>query len=684
MAESPVERVRATLKNGTRCVVVTGAAGTGKTTLIRDLVPVLFSMHYDVKLLAPTGRAAKMIHIRTGRPATTIHSTIFRIADKPLEGNADDGDLKWIFPLKEDHPARTAFIVDEASMVGMALHNDGILQFGTGSLLNDLLKYSGIHNPDSDNIVIFVGDPFQLPPVGEDGSNPPALDIALLEDMLGYKVVSLELMTIHRQRQGSGILEEAEKLRVAIHYRFFGSFSYGAHNDLQIIDESQFEQQYHPESNLNDKVVITYTNARVWDYNCRIRRMLGLKGELPVPGERLLSLRNTIVGVGDGREDAFMNGDMLHAIETDPDKLVKLTGFYKPKDKDETLVFEFTFMRMRLLWLYETDRDDVDVWVNVTPILSETYRENSEYASIALYVAVSNLIRKRFGLGYSEEDDRKMREHLKESKLYHAPIVTFGYAITGHKAQGGEWKEVWIDYNYTQNRMVEGYFRWMYTALTRARNMVFAISPPAFDDIAEALARGLERTAAVPETARQAASGGAAPLAAILARHGYAAAEVVRNPFLVRVTLAKKGDPFADVGRLDMNFRGNDVVSYVRLSCPGASDDFGRDIAALKGRNIRALMDDGEQGNSAHEPEIDIVDAHGRIRDRLSAAAERAGLSVLSMKSITPNQLRLNLSSSLGDGYVDFYIDAAGRVTEMGSMTIPRAGLERLKEGLSG
>ena len=678
-----VEKIRKALAEGVRCIVVTGSAGTGKTTLIRDLVPVLSAMRYDVLLLAPTGRAAKMIQVRTGHPASTIHSAIFRIDDKPKEGTAEDGDLRWVFPLKGDRPARTAFVVDEASMVGSALHNDGILQFGTGSLLQDLLKYSGIGHPGSDNIVVFVGDPFQLPPVGEKPSDPPALDVSNLEGLIGFRVVPLRLEKVHRQREGSGILEEAGKLRTAISYHAFGMFGLAAHDDIHPVDESQFEQLYHPEENLNDKVVIAYTNVRVWEFNCRVRAMLGMTGDTPVPGERLLSLRNTIVPVGDGRESAFMNGDMLHVIEVDADRTVKLTGFYRPKGKDEALAFEFTFVRMKLAWLYEFDREDADVWVNVTPILSEAYREHPEYASLALYVAVSEQIRRRFKLGRSKEDDQKVREQLKASRLYHAPLVTYGYAITGHKAQGGEWNEVWIDYRYTQNRMTEGYFRWMYTALTRARRIVFALSPPAFDDIAEALARGLERTEAMSPALTMSA-GAVLPLAAILARHGYAAVETSKKPYLVRVSLARAGDPFADSGRLEMNFNGKGIVSYVRLACPGASDDFGRDVAALKGRSIRSVLPEGGRDDAASEVEIAVVEPHVRIRDRLCAAAERAGLRVLSMKSLTPNQLRLGLASELGDGYVDFYIDAAGRVTEMGSMTMPRAGLERLKEGLAG
>lgn len=680
--KAPVDELRTAVAEGVRCVVVTGAAGTGKTTLIRDMIPVLSSLRYDVKLLAPTGRAAKMIQVRTEHPASTIHSAIFRIDDKPVSGTTEDGDLRWVFPLKDDRPARTAFVVDESSMVGAALHNDGILQFGTGSLLQDLLDYSGVAHPGSDNMVIFVGDPFQLPPVGEKISNPPALDAALLEGLLGFKVASVRLETVHRQREGSGILKEACKLRSAIEYHLFSTFRAGEYPDVRNVDEAKFDALYHPESDINDKIVISYTNARVWEFNRRIRKQLGREGSMPGAGERLLSLRNTLVADGAGRETAFMNGDMLQVVEVMPDTPIQLTGFYRPRGESEALRFDFTFMRMKVAWLYEYDHEDADVWANVTPVLSEAFRAKPEYAALALYVAVSNLIRERFNLGHSAEDERVLRDCLRKSRLYHAPLVTFGYAITGHKAQGGEWKEVWIDYHCTQNRMTEAYFRWMYTAVTRARNMVFTLSAPVFDDIADALARGLARTPAASEVPAPPVPGCALSLSSLLARHGYAACETTRSPFLIRVVLAKAGDPFAESGRLDLNFNGRDVISYVRLSCPGASDDFGREIAALKGRTVRSVMDEGGSAVPDSKPQIDIVESHDRIRARLCAAAEKGGLRVLSMKSLTPNQLRVNLASELGEGYVDFYINASGRVTEMGSMTVPRTGLERLREGL--
>lgn len=681
----PLDRMADALADGVRVFVVRGAAGTGKTTLIGRLIQQLKDIRYDVALLAPTGRAAKMIQLRTRHEACTIHSSIYKIDEKPQEGQAESGDLRWVFPLKTESRARTCFIVDEASMVGSALHNDGILQFGTGSLLQDLVDYSGVGRPNSDNLLVFVGDPYQLPPVKEKTGDPPALDERHLSGLTGCRVFSVELTVVHRQNKDSGILAEANRLRSLIACRLFGSFQYRPHPDIHVAEESAFEQLYHPETDLNDKIVIAYTNERVWSFNSRIRKMLGHSAILPEPGEHLMSLRNTTVGIGGEREARFMNGDLLQVISVDPSQTVRLEGFYRPKGAEKAFRYEFVFCKMTVGWLYETDQSDAEVWVNVTPITSAAYRENAEYASIALYVAVSERIRQKFGLGQSKADEEKLREYLKRSQFYHAPWVTFGYAVTGHKSQGGEWNEVWVDYRYQQNRMTEDYFRWMYTVTTRARKLLFVLAPPCFDDLADALSRGIERLEGTEAAAPSALPAGASlSLFAILSRHGYVAGEVIRRPYSVRVQISKQDDPFAEMGTLDFNYNGKNVVSYVRLAFPGASDGLGADIAALKGRNLRTVMPEetGSGGGMEATPVIEVSEPQAGLRDRLLAAAEKAGLRVLGMKSLTANHLRLELSSELGEGYVDFYIDGKGRVTEMGSMTVGAACLKKLRGGL--
>lgn len=684
----PAKAILSQIADGVRVVVIRGAAGTGKTTLIGRLIPELEKLRYNVLLLAPTGRAAKMIQFRTGHPASTIHSAIYQIDEKPKEGKAEHGDLRWVFPIKREKTARSCFIVDEASMVGSALQNDSVLQFGTGSLLQDLVGYSDVELQTSENVVVFVGDPYQLPPVKEKAGDPPALSEDHLSGLTGREVMVVELAEVHRQRQESGILAEANRLRSQIAYRLFGEFCFREHDDIRGVEEDSLEQIYHPERDLNEKMLIAYTNERVWELNGRVRKMLGRTSALPGSGERLLSLRNTSVGVGGEREARFMNGDFLQVISADAENLVTLDGFYRPKGEDKAFHYEFTFCRMTLAWLYDDGQPDAEVWVNVTPILSSEYRENPEYASIALYVAVVERIRAKFGLGYGAEDEETLRDKLKQSQFYHAPWVTFGYAITGHKSQGGEWNEVWVDYRYQQNRMTEEYFRWMYTVTTRAKKILFTLAPPRLDDLADALERGLKRLesdeSATPGLMAVAPAGASLSLQTILARHGYAIGETVRRPYALHLRLTREDDPFAETGTLDLNYNGKNVISYVRLAFAGASDALGADVAALKGRKMESVFPETTVGAAtAAKPKVEVVESQERFRDRLLAAAEKAGLRVTGMKSMTVHQLRVEFASELGEGYVDFYIDGKGRVSEMGSMTIGAASLKRLLEGLS-
>ncbi len=673
---TPLKRITAALDDGVRAFIIKGAAGTGKTTLIRELLPLLAERRFAVQLLAPTGRAAKMIQLRTECAASTIHSCIFRIKDPPVESEEADEDLKWVFPLKTDRPAHTAFIVDESSMVGEAKHVDGILQFGSGALLHDVLDYSGVELPDSDNIVFFVGDPYQLPPVGERPTEPPALNKEMLSGLIGYKVEEIELNEVYRQSGDSGILVEANRLRASIAYHQFFSFALQSHRDVVHVAENDFGRLYSPAQRLNDKIVIAYTNERVWEYNQKIRALLGKKSALPMPGERLLSLRNTKVALRADREEQFMNGDMLEVVAIDSDRQVKIEGFYRPKGADTAMRFEFVFCKMILAWLYEDGRQDAETWVNVTPILSEDYREHSEYASVALYVAVANRIREKYGLKNNKVDNERLREYLKNSAFYHAPMVTFGYAITGHKSQGGEWPEAWVDYRYPGGLMNEAYFRWLYTVTTRAKHCLYAITPPTLDDIAEAM----ERKLATLPTECACPGSPALPLDQILHRHGLRMTSVSKKPFAVRVQIANGEDMVAELGTIDLNYKQTGMVSFVKMTFPGASDALGADVAALKGRNVKSVLP--EETPSAADIEVSVEPVHERIHARLVAAAEHAGIRVLSIKSLTVNQLRLSVASVLGDGYVDFYVDGKGRVTEMGSMTISAETLRALRKGL--
>ena len=194
------ERIVGELKSGRRCVLLRGAAGTGKTTLVRELLPCIRELGYRPFLMAPTGRAAKVLELRTGIGARTIHASIY---DPPSEPTWDEKlqTWRWKFGLQGTIPGDAVIVVDESSMVGLSVHADENLVFGTGSLLKDLVTWSGIRLPECRNRLVFVGDPYQLPPIGDAGA-PPALDPSTLRDLTGHEPLVVELKTSTGRRKG--------------------------------------------------------------------------------------------------------------------------------------------------------------------------------------------------------------------------------------------------------------------------------------------------------------------------------------------------------------------------------------------------------------------------------------------------------------------------------------------------
>ena len=666
----PVNRIIDAICRGVRCLIVRGAAGTGKTTLVRNLIPALRAHGFSPSLLAPTGRAALMLRNRTGHGASTIHSAIYNVHDEPQVN--DDGEaLKWIFPLRvEDDVEDTVFVVDEASMIGFAKHENDreLLQFGSGSLLGDLVEYSGIRVPDTTNVLVFVGDPCQLPPVQESTAHvPPALDERKLAELVQCPVEVVELRTVHRQKAGSGILSEACKLRDCLEQSDFNYFRCEPHPDVIIEEADRFLDAFDPRHDLDDKIVIAHTNLRVDEYNRAVRQRLGLTAELPRKGERLLSLRNTQLMTPGGGKVAFLNGDFLRVEEVD-DNLFHLEGFYRPKGQDKRYHFSFTWCRMVVSWVYEPERRRTEpIWVNVSPILSTEWNEHPQYASVGLYNGVKAHIEQRlraFGKPASHDVVKRM---LKESVLLHAPIVRFGYTVTGHKSQGGEWKFVWVDYVFGANPASEYFFRWAYTATTRASECLHAVCPPAVDTLAAVLGGG---GTAIPSSVPASSSSSPLALGALLVREGLKISALVELDWCKRVFVSRGDMP---VGHVDLRYRKTGLVSAVDVRMPAVREGLRSELATLAGRNIQVVMGRASSPDPVSAPlDTDdgtdaaierLPDAYRSVIRRLRIAVAARGMTLRDVQAKTQWQVRLELDTPRGGGYFDLYFKGNGRLT---------------------
>lgn len=238
-----VGEIRDFIRGTISCFILKGSAGTGKTTLIGQLIRELDAAQHPYALLAPTGRAARILGSKTRAEANTIHRVIYHLTDIDVfEGaaSANDPGLRLTFPLKKSDPGNTLFIVDESSMVGDIESHGDLLQFGSGRLLADLIEYARLARPGRTEgpgaKVLFVGDPAQLPPVGETLS--PALSAIYLRQAFGLECGECEITEVMRQASGSGILDRATALRNSISSKVFNTLDLSA-NEKDVLTSTQ-------------------------------------------------------------------------------------------------------------------------------------------------------------------------------------------------------------------------------------------------------------------------------------------------------------------------------------------------------------------------------------------------------------------------------------------------------------
>ena len=421
--------------------ILRGYAGTGKTTLVTTLVKVLPQIGMSYVLMAPTGRAAKVMAGYTHRTASTIHRKIYQAQAYP------DGSLRMA-PAENKHK-NTLFIVDEASMIGEE-H-----EFGSRSLLDDLLSYvfSGEHCR-----LLLIGDTAQLPPVGNDES--PALDIDYLQSQFPLTIATYELTEVKRQALESGILSNATHLREELTddltvYQlplFDLHFSDTARIDPETFEEMLF-RAFDAEHG-NESVIICKSNKRANLFNQAVRgRILNIEGEIAT-GDRLMVVKNNYFWADGNQQVSFIaNGDMAEIL-----KIARYEELYGFRFADVTLSFPDY-----------PDAPNLEV-----KIILDTLNSNSA----ALTEDESLRLREAIEADYMDIPNRRERYRaMKQNPWFNALQVKFAYALTCHKTQGGQWKQVFVDSSLNlKDELEKEDLRWLYTAVTRARERLYFVN----------------------------------------------------------------------------------------------------------------------------------------------------------------------------------------------------------------
>lgn len=419
-----------------------GYAGTGKTLLVSSLVNALKQFRIDTILLAPTGRAAKVLASYAGKNAYTIHKKIYR--------KHASADIQGFFEIDFNKASQTLFIVDEASMISNSVAEGSI--FGTGRLLEDLIEY--VYNGRNCRLML-VGDVAQLPPVGLAISQ--ALDVNQLET-LDKKVYQATLTDVVRQTQESGILYNATLLRLNLKSRMTNQYfkiKLEGFPDIKSIGGDELIealQTCYDRYGQDETIVVTRSNKRANKFNEGIRgSILWHEAEL-VHGDLIMVVKNNYHWVDPENGLEFIaNGDIAKVIRV---------GRYEE-------MYGFRFANVTLELLDYNMEIDCKLFLDTLTIEKPSFGAEE---SQRLYEAIQE--------DYADiKSKRKRWEKIKEDPYFNALQIKYAYAVTCHKAQGGQWDAVFVDHGYlTEDMLTIDTLRWFYTAFTRPRKMLYLVN----------------------------------------------------------------------------------------------------------------------------------------------------------------------------------------------------------------
>ncbi|GEO12637.1 ATP-dependent DNA helicase [Microvirga aerophila] len=457
-----------------RVFMLKGYAGTGKTFLIKGITEYLSAQGRAFQLLAPTGRAAKVILEKTGREARTLHSFLYGYGDLQEYRDTPAGSetFKFHAPIRTNSDqANTIYIVDEASLVSDAYAESEFFQSGSGYLLQDFMSYADFANGANDRKIIFVGDPSQLPPVGM--SNSPALDSDYLRKHFRLEPAAYELKEIVRQKADSGVIRNVMPLRDSLEKAKFSGLSFDFGEDVcRIRSDDVLPLYMAARTGGGQPIVITYSNAEAAESNRSIRNHLFPDKDFITPGDVLIVTANGHVS------DRFLaNGEFVHVsgVET---AIERRTVTLKDRNPDTGVVEDveivLTFRDVEIA-LPALDEDASTVRVKILDDLLHGRQSGlSGVQQRALYV---DFLKRHPDLRRRENRDELSRV-LRQDPYFNALRTKFGYAVTCHKAQGGEWTDVFVSCQTGQNPRTADYFRWLYTAMTRASGKLYLVNPP--------------------------------------------------------------------------------------------------------------------------------------------------------------------------------------------------------------
>lgn len=429
-------------------------------------------------IAAPTGKAAVTLSNMTGEAASTIHRMIYNLNDFREYSQDIEGSQTYKFYANirfNTYPANTVYIVDEASMIADIYQDGEFFRYGTGLVLNDLIKFIYFDHNDHNKKIIFIGDNAQLPQVGMHFS--PALNIMYLQDKYGLRAETTTLTDVVRQKQDSGILKNANHIRSYIDRNIFNKLTIDFEtNDVKYVDYKYLLSTYEEVNNIagsQNNIIVTRTNADADAYNQEIRKLIfpGCNHKLRV-GDKIICSNNTL------KYGSYISNGSLGSVEriigTTEEHRVKLKKKNLITGKIDEKIITLSFIEVMLKFENSEGREVSFVTYLFENHLYHSQRETAIEEQKGLYI---DFCQRNPGL---KTGTQPFKDALLSDPYFNSMRIKYGYAITCHKAQGSAWKNVFVLCRGKRSDLNKDYFRWIYTAITRASENLYLVEPPNF------------------------------------------------------------------------------------------------------------------------------------------------------------------------------------------------------------
>ena len=647
------KKIKAFMESDASVFILRGYAGTGKTTMVK-VVADYITQSRDMYLMAPTGRAARVLSQKTKRMATTIHKAIYEgtcLVSKVTKDIAET-EFKLFFPISESkQDGKNVVIVDEASMLCSRKIKHELYKFGSDNLMEDLLTFI---RPGFGGKVIFVGDPAQLPPVGESVSN--ALRAEYFQKQ-GLKVMEAELTEVLRQKNDSIILKNAMMIRDLLKKDKRNSLVFEEKkDDVETISANCFLEKYldyRKKSDKNDSVVICFSNKSASRYNRAIRTDLYGK-DVPVRENDVLMIIQNNYNLG------RMNGEFVPVLSVGERTQQSAPVYVQVGGVKQRKIITLNFVQVTV-----TNGLGNPCWcMLLEDLLNSDKPELSIDETRALYI--------NFCMRHPElrQGTQQFSLVLMQDAYYNAIRAKYGYAVTGHKCQGGEWGKVFVDYT-GRTGLDNDSLRWAYTATTRAQKTLYVANLPHITPFSKFRIDPIQKCNRIDPECRILNEVGPTPFHddnvdnAIRAKYHcivknmefspYSVVSVLSNPYLETYNIQTPDG----VDRYDLYYKTGPVFQPVKAVVPNSHSVF-----------IAMLMDD-EHGMSYKFDYIPSDESYSQLYNLIRSACDTLGIQITNVVEHKEDyNVVYYMRTSSTFSYIKVYVNAEGFITYAKPMSL--------------